>query len=191
MFFMKSVRGKLTALFAAVSVVATLAVGGYFLYSTISDNDKLVADYRQQLAEHYDRELRLQTEGIVSSLNGIYARQQSGELTEAQAKSLALDVLRSVRYDEGKGYFFADEKDTGSDHSDNRILPLRCCHPGQAVHADSARLAEQTAEGRLLVYHRLALHVHHLLLVLLSGEQVESEVMDSRHTALCHLTMSV
>ena len=78
MFFMKSVRGKLTALFATVSVVATLAVGGYFLYSTISDNDKLVADYRQQLAEHYDRELRLQTEGIVSSLNGIYARQQSG-----------------------------------------------------------------------------------------------------------------
>ena len=113
MFFMKSVRGKLTALFVAVSVVATLSVGGYFIYTTISDNDKLVQDYRKELADHYDRELRLQTEGLVSSLNGIYARQQSGELTEAQAKSLALDVIRAVRYDEGKGYFFADEKNSG------------------------------------------------------------------------------
>lgn len=113
MFFMKSVRGKLTALFAAVSVVATLAVGGYFIYTTIADNNKLVAEYRKELAEHYDRELRLQTEGVVSSLNGIYARQQAGELTEEQAKSLALDVIRAVRYDDGKGYFFADEKNTG------------------------------------------------------------------------------
>ena len=113
MFFMKSVRGKLTALFVAVSVVATLSVGGYFIYTTISDNDKLVQEYRQELSTHYDRELRLQTEGLVSSLNGIYARQQSGELSEAQAKSLALDVIRSVRYDEGKGYFFADEKNSG------------------------------------------------------------------------------
>ena len=113
MFFMNSVRGKLTALFVTVSVVATLAVGGYFIYTTISDNEKLVNDYRQELSEHSDRELRLQTEGVVSSLNGIYARQQAGELTEEQAKSLALDVIRSVRYDEGKGYFFADEKNTG------------------------------------------------------------------------------
>ena len=75
MFFMKSVRGKLTALFVLVSVTATLAVGGYFIYTTISDNEKLVNQYRQELSEHYDRELKLQTEGIVSSLNGIYARQ--------------------------------------------------------------------------------------------------------------------
>ena len=113
MFFMKSVRGKLTALFVAVSLVATLSVGGYFIYTTISDNDKLVQDYRQELSQHYDRELRLQTEGLVSSLNGIYARQQKGEFTEEQAKALALDVIRAVRYDEGKGYFFADEKNTG------------------------------------------------------------------------------
>ena len=109
-FFMKSVRGKRTAMFVMVSVVATLAVGGYFIYTTISDNEKLVAEYRKELSEHYDRELKLQTEGVVSSLNGIYARQQSGELTEERAKEMAKDVIRSVRYDEGKGYFFADEK---------------------------------------------------------------------------------
>ncbi len=44
MFFMKSVKGKLTALFVAVSVVATLAVGGYFIYSTIRDNDVAVQE---------------------------------------------------------------------------------------------------------------------------------------------------
>ena len=97
-------------MFVMVSVVATLAVGGYFIYTTISDNETLVAEYRKELSEHYDRELKLPTEGVVSSLNGIYARQQSGELTEERAKEMAKDVIRSVRYDEGKGYFFADEK---------------------------------------------------------------------------------
>ncbi|MDD6134279.1 MAG: cache domain-containing protein [Selenomonadaceae bacterium] len=31
-------------------------------------------------------------------------------MTEEKAKEMAKDVIRSVRYDEGKGYFFADEK---------------------------------------------------------------------------------
>lgn len=110
---MDSVRGKLTAIFVAIGVIATVVVGGYFIYETIEDNDAANAAYRKQLIEHYDREIKLQTEGLVSSLNGIYERQKSGELTEAQAKAIAIDVIKAARYDEGKGYFFADEKDSG------------------------------------------------------------------------------
>lgn len=110
---MQSVKGKLTAIFVAIGVIATLIVGGYFIYETIEDNDAANIAYRKQLADHYDREIKLQTEGLVSSLNGIYERQKSGELTEAQAKQLAIDVIKAARYDDGKGYFFADERDTG------------------------------------------------------------------------------
>ena len=110
---MGSVRGKLTAIFVAIGVITTFIVGGYFIYEIIAENDANNAEYRKQLEEQYDREIRLQTEGLVSSLNGIYERQKAGELTEAQAKSLAIEVMKAVRYDDGKGYFFADEKDSG------------------------------------------------------------------------------
>ena len=110
---MQSVRGKLTAIFVAIGVIATLVVGGYFIYETIEDNDAANAAYRKQLVEQYDREIKLLTENLVSSLNGIYERQKSGELTEAQAKAIAIEVMKAARYDEGKGYFFADERDTG------------------------------------------------------------------------------
>ena len=113
MFFLHSVRGKLTALFVAISVTATLIVGGYFIFVTVEDNEAAEQSYRKILEEHYDREIKLQTEGLVSSLDGIYKRQQSGELTEAQAKKLAIDVIKANRYDDGKGYFFADEKESG------------------------------------------------------------------------------
>jgi len=109
----QSVRGKLTAIFVAIGVIATVVVGGYFIYETIEDNNAANVAYRKQLQEQYDREIRLQTEGLVSSLNGIYDRQVAGELTEAQAKKLAIEVMKASRYDEGKGYFFADERDTG------------------------------------------------------------------------------
>ena len=109
----QSVQGKLTVLLVSSCVFVTLVVGGYFIYSTIQDNEAAEIAYRKNLEEQYDRELKLQTEGLVTALNAIYERQTAGELTEAQAKALAIDVIKSDRYDEGKGYFFADEKTTG------------------------------------------------------------------------------
>ena len=113
MFFMNSVKGRLTAMFVAIGVLATLAVGSYFIYSTIQENKEENIAYRKNLEEHYDREIKLQTEALVSSLNGIYSQQQQGKITEAQGKELALATIRALRYDDGKGYFFADEKATG------------------------------------------------------------------------------
>ena len=113
MFFMNSVKGRLTAMFVAIGVLATLTVGVYFIFSTIQENKEENIAYRKNLEEHYDREIKLQTEALVSSLNGIYSQQQQGKITEAQGKELALATIRALRYDDGKGYFFADEKATG------------------------------------------------------------------------------
>ncbi len=111
--FLHSVQGKLTALLVSVSVLVTLIVGGFFIYSTVKDNEAAEIAYRKNLEDQYDRVLKLQTEGLITALNAIYKRQMSGELTEEQAKTLAADLIRSDRYDDGKGYFFADEKESG------------------------------------------------------------------------------
>ena len=113
MFFMNSVKGRLSAMFVAVGVLATLVMGAYFIYSTISSNEEAEVAYRKNLEEHYDREIKLQTEALVSSLEGIYAQQRAGKITEEQGKELAIATIKALRYDDGKGYFFADEKNTG------------------------------------------------------------------------------
>ena len=79
-------------LFVLLSAVATVSVGGYFIFSIIEQNEEASASYRVMMEEAFDREIKLQTEGLVSSLNGIYEEQKAGALTEEQAKLADIDA---------------------------------------------------------------------------------------------------
>ena len=109
----KTVKARLILLFILLSAVATFTVGGYFIYSIIQQNTAANEAYRSLLVTQFDREIKMQTQGLVSSLNGIYDAQKAGKISEADAKSMAIAVIKSTRYDDGKGYFFADDKKTG------------------------------------------------------------------------------
>ncbi len=50
---------------------------------------------------------KAEVETAISMLQGIYARQQAGELTPEQAKTLGADLLRGLSYSPD-GYFWAD-----------------------------------------------------------------------------------
>lgn len=111
-FFMsvlQSVKAKLVILLIGISTVSTVLVGGYFIFSTVQDNKAVNEEYRQELADHFDRELRLQTEGLVSALDAVYVEQKSGRITETQAKGQAIALIKADRFDDGNGYFFADD----------------------------------------------------------------------------------
>ena len=68
----KSVRDRLTFLFVLLSAVSTLVVGIYFIGSQIRGNDEQVETYKTELSQQYDRELRIQTEGLISAVEGLY-----------------------------------------------------------------------------------------------------------------------
>ena len=102
-----SVKGRLVLLFVAISTLSTVLVGVYFIFSTIEKNNAANAVYAANLHGQFDRELKLQTQGLVSSLQAIYNEQKAGLLTEERAKAQAIAVIKAVRYD-GDGYFFAD-----------------------------------------------------------------------------------
>lgn len=109
-----SVRQRLVMLFVLLSAVATVSVGVYFIFSSIEQNEEASASYRVMMEEAFDREIKLQTEGLVSSLNGIYEEQKAGALTEEQAKKLAIATIKANRYDNGKGYFLLMTRQQGS-----------------------------------------------------------------------------
>ncbi|MGN0350860.1 MAG: methyl-accepting chemotaxis protein [Roseburia sp.] len=62
---------------------------------------------REALYNDYDEQIKGQVENVITLLNGIYAKQQSGEYTEQEAKKLAADIVRDLRYGTS-GYFWID-----------------------------------------------------------------------------------
>lgn len=107
---MKRVKHKLMAALFFSGLLVALFIGGYNIYSTVSDQRAAVAAYRQVLVEQFDRGLKLQVETAVSLIERVQAEQTAGRLTDEQAKKQAADLVRDLRFDDGN-YFWIDTAD--------------------------------------------------------------------------------
>ena len=106
-----SMKTRLICVIVGVSVVTMVCIGGFFIHNSISDNETQLANYRSDLERNVEDRLRAETEVAVSAIEEVYKKQQAGQLTEDQAKKQAADIVRDLRYDEGKGYFWVDTED--------------------------------------------------------------------------------
>ncbi len=90
------------------SLITLLGVGAVFMYNMSRQQEAEVELYRKTLRTSVERELKVESETARSVIQQAYDRQQKGQLTEAQAKKLAADLVRDLRYDDGAGYFWID-----------------------------------------------------------------------------------
>ena len=60
--------------------------------------------------ESYDEQIKQQVDNVVSLCQTIYDQYQAGVYTEGEAKKLAADEIRQLRYGDG-GYFWVDQYD--------------------------------------------------------------------------------
>lgn len=106
-----SLKGRFIVMVVGIAVLTTLCVSAVFIVNLKSESERQVASMRQTLVEDVERELKIETETAVSLIKQIYDRQQKGELTEEQGMKMAADLIRDLRYDDGKGYFWVDTYD--------------------------------------------------------------------------------
>lgn len=66
-----------------------------------------VESMEKALYEDYDEQIKGQVENVITLLENIYEKQQEGEYTEKEAKELAADIVRNLRYG-ASGYFWID-----------------------------------------------------------------------------------
>ncbi|MDE6640356.1 MAG: methyl-accepting chemotaxis protein [Acetatifactor sp.] len=93
----------------AVTVVVLGALGISFLRKSMDQN---LATYEEAMSEGYSLEIKSEIQGAVSIVQGYYDRSQAGELTEEEAKELAKEEIRTMRYrDDGSGYMWIDDTD--------------------------------------------------------------------------------
>ncbi len=104
---MTKLKYRLIAALVATSFVCVFILSCYDILNTIRRNETDMEEYKTVLFEQFDRSIKLQVETAYSLVQEVYAQQQKGILSEADAKKQAAALVRDLRFDNGN-YFWID-----------------------------------------------------------------------------------
>ena len=106
MFGNMKVRTKLLVL-TGVAIISMIVMEIVNISRMEQSYQQSVESMEKALYEDYDEQIKGQVENVITLLENIYAKQQDGEYTEKEAKELAADIVRNLRYGTS-GYFWID-----------------------------------------------------------------------------------
>ena len=110
-FASSSLRMKFIILMIGTSLVTVICITALWLQTLRMEAQTQLENYRTQLLQDVDTSLKNEAQIVVSLLEKVYQQQQAGLLSEPEAKKIAADLVRDLRYDDGKGYFWIDTAD--------------------------------------------------------------------------------
>ncbi|GEM_PF-1057956 len=96
--------------FVALIFSLIILVSAILLYNAYLGKQDDLEFIDQTIRNNYDRNIKDQVDNVITLLDGIYEKYDSGELTFAEAQTLGADLVRDLRYD-GEGYFWIDTID--------------------------------------------------------------------------------
>lgn len=103
-----SLRARFIMMMVGASLITLVGVVAIFMQNMNVQKESEIKLYRETLRADVEREIKIETETARSLIQQFHERQKKGELTEAQAKKMAADLVRDLRYDNGAGYFWID-----------------------------------------------------------------------------------
>lgn len=106
MFVNLKVRTKLVILTVAAAL-SMCALGILNMSGMEKSYQQSVSSMKEVLYADYDQQIKGQVENVITLLEKIYAEYMDGVYTEEEAKKLAADLVRELRYGES-GYFWID-----------------------------------------------------------------------------------
>ncbi len=109
---MKSVKALMILVNIVILVFAAGVIGLTARHQMKNQIDTSLKSYKEALYDGYDETIMTQVQSVIHLLQGIYDRQQAGELTEEEAKAEAVSYVKALRYlDDESGYFWIDDLD--------------------------------------------------------------------------------
>ena len=85
---------------------------------------KTNSDYKDAVISGYKEQIKDEVGAMLTVVNMVYEKSQSGEMSEKDAKKEAMEILRNARYGEdGEGYFWIDGTDYTSVSYTHLTLP--------------------------------------------------------------------
>lgn len=96
-------------LLIAATAICLGGLGIFFLRQSMAESAN---EYEVTKNQDYRTEIKSQVQSAISLVQGFYDRAAAGSLTEEEAKSQALEAVRSMRYrDDDSGYMWIDDED--------------------------------------------------------------------------------
>lgn len=93
----------------AATVIVLGALGISFLKKSMNQN---LSTYEETMGQGYQLEIKSEIQAAIAIVQEFYDRSQAGELTEDEAKEMAKEVIRGMRYrDDDSGYMWIDDTD--------------------------------------------------------------------------------
>ncbi|MCM1262130.1 MAG: methyl-accepting chemotaxis protein [Butyrivibrio sp.] len=93
----------------ACTVIVLGFLGISFLRRSMNDS---LANYEATMYDGYRREIKSEIQTSIAIIRSYYDRSQAGELTEEEAKEMAKEDIRYMRYrDDDSGYMWIDDTD--------------------------------------------------------------------------------
>lgn len=109
--FMKDLKVR-TKLGIIIMLVAALVVGGSIVSveNMMKVKDQAIKSMEEAIRAEYDQSIKEQVDGVISLLDTINNQYKAGKYTLEEAKQLAADEVREMRYGDA-GYFWIDQSD--------------------------------------------------------------------------------
>ena len=108
---MKNLKVKTKLSIIILMVAALIFVCSILSVKNMMDvKDKAIESMEASTRASYDQSIKEQVDGVISLLQEINAEYEAGKYTLEEAKKLAADEVREMRYGEA-GYFWIDESD--------------------------------------------------------------------------------
>ncbi len=101
----------ITIIFIMITIPA-VCLGGLGIYFLNQSMETSARQYEEAMTEGYNMEIKSQVQAALAAIQRYYDMSQNGELTEEEAKELAKEAVRSMRYrDDDSGYIWIDGVD--------------------------------------------------------------------------------
>ncbi|MCR4832530.1 MAG: cache domain-containing protein [Butyrivibrio sp.] len=103
-----SLKTLIILILIGVTVLTSVLIEGFVIIKTVNNNNEQVATYKQEMLSDIQAELRHEVDVVYSLIDQIHEEQLAGKYTEEEAKLIAANFVRDLRYDNGDGYFWID-----------------------------------------------------------------------------------
>ncbi len=103
-----SLKFTIVAMLLITAFFTAIGIAVFSILGTVRNNNDQVKAYRARLESDVMEKLKQETEIAISVIDQIHEKQLAGVYTEEEAKKIAADLVREMKYDNGSGYFWID-----------------------------------------------------------------------------------
>ena len=103
-----SLKTLIILILIGVTVLTSVLIEGFVIIKTVDNNNDQVETYKQEMLSDMQAELRHEVDVVYSLIDQIHEDQLAGKYTEEEAKLIAANFVRDLRYNNGDGYFWID-----------------------------------------------------------------------------------